>query len=34
MDELTEAKGWLMLPVPRWWLGMAMAAGLAVGWLL
>lgn len=34
MDELTEARIWLMLPVPRWWLGVAVAAGLVAGWLL
>lgn len=36
MDELTDAGTWLMLPVPRWWLGVAVAAaaGLVAGWLL
>ena len=34
MDDLTEARSWLMLPVPRWWLGVAVAAGLLAGWLL
>ena len=29
-----EAKGWLARPVPRWWLGVAVAAGLVAGWLL
>ena len=30
----TDAKGWLVQPVPRWWLGVAVAAGLVAGWLL
>jgi hypothetical protein len=34
MDELTEARSWLMLPVPRWWLGVATAVGLVAGPLL
>jgi len=34
MDELTEAKSWLVQPVARWWLGVAAAAGLVAGWLL
>ncbi len=34
MDDLTEAGSWLMLPVPRWWLSVAVAAGLVAGWLL
>ena len=29
-----DAKGWLAQPVPRWWLGVAVAAGLVAGWLL
>lgn len=34
MDNLTEARSWMALPVPRWWLGVAAAAGLVAGWLL
>ena len=34
MDDLTEAKSWLDQPVPCWWLGVAVAAGLVAGWLL
>ena len=34
MDELTEAKSWLAQPMPRWWLGVAVAAGVVAGWLL
>ena len=34
MDELTEARSWLTLPVPCWWLGVAMTVGLVAGWLL
>jgi hypothetical protein len=34
MDGLTEARSWMMLPVPRWRLGVAVAAGLIAGWLL
>jgi hypothetical protein len=33
MEDLTEARSWLTLPVPRGWLGVAVAAGLAAGWL-
>jgi hypothetical protein len=28
------ASSWLSRPVPRWWLGMAVAAALVAGWLL
>ena len=34
MGELTEAKSWLAQPVARWWLGVAVAAGLIAGLLL
>ena len=34
MDELTEAKSWLAQPMPRWWLGVAVPAGVVAGWLL
>jgi hypothetical protein len=30
----TGARSWLSQPVPRWWLGVAVAAGLVAGWLL
>jgi hypothetical protein len=33
-DGETGAGSWLSQSVPRWWLGVAMAAGLVAGWLL
>ena len=30
----TGASSWLSEPVPRWWLGVAVVAGLVAGWLL
>ena len=34
MDKLTEARSRPILPVPRWWLGVATTVGLVAGWLL
>lgn len=30
----TGASSWLSQPLPRWWLGVAVIAGLVAGWLL